>query len=252
MQNAIGYFACFPELGEAWFRTSQLMMLISGPNGEVYDANDAFLSFIHYSLYEFRRETDPITWKDITPDDSDRSADEAQAARCANGEIQGYAMRESYVPKGATSRIVDIFVRRFPREGGREEFKFFIVEVHPIEEALQRVCNEMFQLQGDTLEVLEDLTKQLLEMRKTFDLQSREMKLVYDISMENSRSAWMAATIKIGDWGSKNPRTFNFLIVVAVLTAVLLMVGTEAFREIMSAFRDLLGGTPLIDEGGGG
>ena len=83
-------FEKYPELGEEWFRNNSTMMIISGPNGEIYEANNEFLTFIGYSLSEFQRGENPISWFELTLKDEDFDTDKFEAQRLVSGESKSY------------------------------------------------------------------------------------------------------------------------------------------------------------------
>ncbi|MEZ6046582.1 MAG: hypothetical protein R3C11_13615 [Planctomycetaceae bacterium] len=154
-------FEEYPELGEVWFRRNQTMMGISGPQGEVYDANDALLHFLKYALSEFTRREDPVTWHRFTLQDESFEADKAESEKCLNGERPSYTIRKYYVPKNSFPRLVELHVTRFPLEGGRDEFKFFFVTITDLEATASRAFDDIYELSAGTLKALESINQKL-------------------------------------------------------------------------------------------
>lgn len=121
-----------PPLGEQLFRTADTMMMLSGFAGEIHDANNRFLDWIGYSLYEFTREVAPVTWIDLTLQGADLEADQNEAVRCQRGEISAYRVRKHYLPKNGLPKLVELYVRRYPEYGDEHNFTCFIVEVNEL------------------------------------------------------------------------------------------------------------------------
>lgn len=115
-----------------WAENSSNMLLVSGPDGEIYWTNKAFRQFIKYSETEFTRQNDPITWFQITKPGSDLNTDMTDALKCLHGKIKEYNAQKYYIPKYEAPVLVDIEVKRFPIDGDETNFKFFLVEVHKV------------------------------------------------------------------------------------------------------------------------
>lgn len=152
-------FQEYPELGEVWFRNNETMMLIAGLDGEIYAANDAFLEFIGYSEYEFTRQNKPITWKDITLPGNDLVADMEEALRCYNGQHKSYKIRKHYIPKMGLPHFVEIYVHRYPLDGGPKEFKFFFVEVYSLTDEGKIILKELRDTQHQFAKDVQNITK---------------------------------------------------------------------------------------------
>lgn len=115
-----------------WAENSSNMLLISGPDGEIYWTNKAFRQFIKYSETEFTRQKDPVTWFQITKPGSDLNTDMADTLKCLHGKIKEYNTQEYYIPKYEAPVLVDVEVKRFPIDGDETNFKFFLVEVRKV------------------------------------------------------------------------------------------------------------------------
>lgn len=155
-------FQEYPELGEAWFRNNQTMMMITGLDGEIYAINDAFSEFIGYSEYEFTRQNKPITWKEITLPGIDLVTDMEEALRCFHGQIKTYKMRKHYIPKLGLPHFVEICVHRYPIDGGSTEFKFFFVEIYSLTDEGKMILKELRDTQKQFAEDVQNIAKAMM------------------------------------------------------------------------------------------
>lgn len=158
------YFKSNESLGEHWFRNSQRMILLSGVNGEIYAANDAFLEWIGYSMYEFVKDENPVTWFDITVKDDSLEADKAQAEACLRGDIKSYHVRKYYIPKKSIPHLVELRVMRYPAEG---KFKFFVVEIEDLKNGTKKAFEELVILQQNTTKQLTQIANSLASLENS-------------------------------------------------------------------------------------
>lgn len=166
------------QLADAIFRKSRTMMLLSLEDGRIIDANPAFLDWIGYSMHEFTRQRDPVSWHDITLPDAALEADIEQSRACAAGEVTNYKLRKHYQPKGQAPRLVDIYVQRHPPQG---QMNCFLVEVYPIGQEKEE-C--LLEVMTTNRKLAESITKIQTSM---------------DTLVAGNIATWMA-------WGAKNPR----------------------------------------------
>lgn len=140
------------DLGEFIFRNSSSMLILSGPNGEIYDANDTFLNWIGYSWYEFTRDDNPVTWIDISSNDASLKADIEQADACSRGEITKYTIRKYFIPKNSAPKFVELNVVRYPLTGN---LQFLLVEVTELANGNKRAFEEILKIQKEFDERME-------------------------------------------------------------------------------------------------
>lgn len=153
-----------PEIISDWVETSRIMCLVTGLNGEVYWTNKEFREFIKYTDSEFNRSINPITWMDFSEDGNDLNVDMAEATKCYEGKIKSYIVFKRYIPKYEEPVPVEVFIRRFPEEGGADEFIGFRVEIHELKgfarsAYLQHVNLQM--IQKDSVHKLSVLIKKV-------------------------------------------------------------------------------------------
>ena len=191
MSGYVNFFEKFPALGEAWFRNNSTMMLISGPGGEIYDANNAFLDFIHYTLTEFTRLKNPVSWHHITPNADELAADQDEARRCMEGIIQSYRVRKHYVPKDALPHLVDLKISRYPLEGGKDSFEFFFVEIYDLRNSGEAIREELHELSKNTLKELKKLNHNLREARESESKRKTlDFGMLSDFAREHPKITW--------------------------------------------------------------
>lgn len=147
MWNGLGNpFELFPDLGNIWYDHSSNCKLLSGPQGQVFHANPAFLDFIKYTLTEFTREKDPVTWLDLTFIDSGYTADVEEASRIIRGESLEYKVNKFYIPKNSLPVPVRLHVQRYPKDP-EKDFEFFIVDVTVIGDQYSKLFKELYENQ---------------------------------------------------------------------------------------------------------
>lgn len=239
-----------PELGEQWFRYNSAMMLISGPNGEIYDANNEFLSFIGYSLYEFQRKENPVTWFDITIKDEDLDTDKYEASATVKGVKKSYNIRKHYIPKQALPKLVNLHVSRFPQRGGKEEFQFFLVEVYNLNDTTLQLYKELDKINEKTTQSLNVLHKTLEAnndiLNKTtqcLDNLSHSQSIIIqsqDELAKNSKSTVMTSIIQ---WCSNNPQLFSIIITFFIILFTSLLFGERAIEIFSKIYNLFKGGT---------
>lgn len=144
------YFSDFvranPGLETYLVEHADSMFLLTGTKGEIYWANRSFLNWIGYSLIEFTRKHNPVTWIQFTVPDENLEADIQQARLCESGELNSYRVRKDYIPKNQHAKLVEINVRRYPETG---PFKFFVVEVEPLFNGHERMARTYEKLAGE-------------------------------------------------------------------------------------------------------
>ena len=106
------------ELLDAWLRHSPCMMLASGPNGEIYWANDAFCSWTKYTVSELSG----IGWKKLSVDNEDLKADISSMMDVLDGYRQAYTCQKQYTPKNDKPQWGNLTVIRHPAVGDVECF----------------------------------------------------------------------------------------------------------------------------------
>lgn len=152
----------YPELGSFLPDEAATKIIFAGENGEIYWANSSFLEWIGYSINEFVRSNNPVTWKQISVNDASLQADVEMARDSAAGEISQYTLRKLYVPKNQRPQLVELFVRRFPPRGDRE-FVFFVVEVFPMNEEHAKMAKE----QGEFTLALKKLNESVEQLSQS-------------------------------------------------------------------------------------
>lgn len=157
------YLEKYPELGNFIPAEAATRILLGGENGEVYWANSAFLEWIGYSINEFTRGTDPVTWKHISVNDASLQADIEMSREAAQGGIAQYKLRKFYVPKNQKPELVELFVRRFYPNAERD-FVFFIVEVFPMNEDHARFVREQGEFTATIQKTLESLDASIKQL----------------------------------------------------------------------------------------
>ena len=188
-----------PELGEGVFRKSPLKKIISGADGEIYDANDAFCKFIGYSVYEFQRSNNPVKWTELTLPTEDLEADTHNVEMCLEGKQLSYRVRKHYIPKGETPVLVEIHVTRFPFDLSKP-FEFFVVSVLDIEGKDRILLEEFTQITKKQTQIFENQTKSIEDI-------ANELKIL--------RWGNVSTIIK---WCIDNPKwSFPFFVLVVIL-----------------------------------
>ena len=237
-----------PELGEHWFRDNTTMMIISGLNGEIYDANNEFLEFIGYSLYEFQKEEHPVTWFDITIKDDDLAADQFEADQTMKGLKRSYNVRKHYIPKQSLPKLVNLHASRYPPNGGIEEFKFFLVEVYNLTDTTKEIYKEIDKINNKTTQSLvvinETLQKNTDVLDKTtqcLDNLSQTQSIIIDkqIEMQTNAKSYVFEAVK--GWVEKNPKLFSILVTFAIILLSTLLFGERAI-EIFTKIYNLITG----------
>lgn len=133
------YLEQYPELAAFMFSGTQNMILFSTAEGDIVWANYAFLDWIGYSLDEFTRKVNPVTWQDISVRDASLEADITSANKLKAGNIQHYVIRKFYVPKHGHPHFVELFVRRFPPDADKE-MAICCVEVTPLHNTHEKMA----------------------------------------------------------------------------------------------------------------
>jgi PAS domain-containing protein len=148
------------DFGAESFLYSPSMQMLSGPNGEIYAANEAFCNWIGYSEFEFTRSDNPVTWFDITDKDGDFEADKQNAEGIVSGKITSYKIRKHYIPKGQRPKLVELMVNRFPHDRSRE-FKFFIVDIVELSNGRLEAISELMEFSRRQTKAMEDISQSM-------------------------------------------------------------------------------------------
>jgi len=196
-------------------------MLITALNGEIYDANDAFLDFIKYPLYDFIKKDNPKTWKDITLPNEALESDLHEAELCMKGQIKTYNIRKHYVPNSALPNMVDIQVTRFPLEGGEQEFEFFFVTV--------------VDMQGETGQAIRDIHDLSVKLTKHLDSVSEKMEESLTLFKSLEKKVTQPNLInRFFDWVEKNPKIGypTFFLFLYLIFGSKITEGLMALKEI--------------------
>ena len=214
------YLEQHPDLAAFMACKSQNMMIFSTAEGGVLWANEAFLSWIGYTLEEFTRKEHPITWKDISVRDDSLAADIRSVDKLKHGRLAHYLIRKFYVPKNGSPQFVELFVRRYPPHS-EEPMAICVVEVtvlHNTHEKMARAYEEM----------VTDIKANLGRLATT----NEEIR----DGMQNQLTSGLNGVVL---WLTKHPA-------VGIPTAailILLLFGERAL-EVINSFLNIGGGTP--------
>lgn len=215
------YLQKHPDLAAFMSCGSPNMMLFSTAEGDVLWANESFLTWIGYTLEEFTRKDNPITWKDISVRDSSLEADIRSASRMKEGKLSHYLIRKFYVPKNGSPQFVELHVRRYPPNGG-EPMAICVVEVtvlHNIHEKMARAYEEMVTDIKSSLHTIATINEEIRD------------------GMQNQLTSGLNGIVL---WLTKHPMVG--VPVAAVL--ILLLFGERAFEVVHSFLTLGKGGTP--------
>lgn len=210
------FFNKHPQLATEMLHRSANMWMISDANGAVYWANQAFLEFIGYSLHEFTRAHNPVTWMDITLKDDSLDADIAQAQAAHRGDFASYTLRKFYIPKASAPVFCELWVRRYPPDLS-QNCDLFIVEVVQLANGNAKMALSYEQLATS-------LNDRITEL-------GHHMEALSSTSL-NGLVNWLSARPKIG--------------VIVLLVLLTLLFGNRVI-EIMQLVFSIWGGPPSIN-----
>ena len=142
-------------------------LAISDIDGSFIWANTQFANRLGYTP----RELLDISWKDLTVDSGDLDLDESLALDTLEGDIKQYHLFKQYWSKNKKPIPTPLTVARFPQEGGRDEFRFFIVNV----------CEEILTMNTNRAPI--SLSSAMLECAEM-------SKLAYPDHPKDTTSAW--------------------------------------------------------------
>ena len=107
-----------PELLENWIRNSASLKLASGPEGEIYWANEAFCEWSRYTVSELQE----IGWMKLSVQESSLKADVQAMNELVRGYEKYYTCQKQYIPKNGQPQWGNLSVVRYPYEGDLECF----------------------------------------------------------------------------------------------------------------------------------
>jgi PAS domain S-box-containing protein len=142
------------ELLRCWLSQTASPMLASRVDGSVLWCNRAAEELLGYTVVEFTREADPVSWHSITVSQSDLAADMALAADLETGNRVDYQMVKQYRAKDGTIRNVIIHVRRFPAIG---DYDACLVTIYPMDNAGEFALLEMQRINAELTKIMEAL-----------------------------------------------------------------------------------------------
>ena len=212
------YISKYPDLPAFMACGSQTMMLFSTAEGEILWANEAFLQWIGYTLEEFTRKNNPVTWQDISVRDESLEADMISSRKLQEGKLAHYLIRKFYVPKHGSPQFVELFVRRYPPNMA-ENMAISVVEVNVLYNGHARMAQAYETMAA--------------EMKLTLDVLSASNQGILD-RMDNQLATGLNGVVA---WLAKRPAIG---IPIAALL-VLLLFGERAI-EVIRSFMSLGGG----------
>jgi|GEM_PF-6153423 len=167
------FFNHHPHLATEIIEKSATMWLIADIGGAVLWSNEIFQKFIGYSLPEFTRKDNPVTWEDFSLKDESLKADMEAAAACVRGDYNEYTIRKFYIPKAAAPVFVEVFVRRYPPEG---KYEFFVVEVKLLRDEYSTITQSYEQLSRDVMGQIAILSATITAVTANIEGQIEEIK----------------------------------------------------------------------------
>ncbi len=154
-----------------WVDSTASPMLATTADGSVLWCNGAFESFIGYTIPEFIREKNPITWHDLTVDRGDLAADLQLAQSVQEGHRVEYMLTKQYRAKDGEAKDVIIHVLRNPLAG---DFECFFVTVHPLDAGNRFAYGEILNGIGSLKSILTE--EKAGEVTKFLDWSERHPK----------------------------------------------------------------------------
>lgn len=135
-----------------WLRRTDVPLLASLPEGQILWCNRAFEVLTGYTVSELHN----MTWRDLTDDADDLTADIEMAYQVQRGERESYQLQKRYRTKHGPSKRVMIHVLRNPYSGA---FKCYFVSVIPLDAGYETALNEIQQVRGMMLELMAKLSE---------------------------------------------------------------------------------------------
>lgn len=144
-----------------WIRRMKAPLLVSKADGTILYANEAFESFLGYSVAELLR----VSWKELTVSDADLEADLAMVRSVQEGTRMEYEQQKSYRHKRGHPKECFIHVLRYPLLG--PEIDCFLVTVRPLDGNQDYIARQLENFRLAQLEQVEMLAEVIEEKRRS-------------------------------------------------------------------------------------
>lgn len=181
------FIAQNPDISKFYFEKTKNLILISSDSRSIISVNSEFAEWIGYTSLEFTRQNNPITWDDITVQDSDYEADLASAMRCKNGDITSYTVIKKCRKKSGNISTVKMHVMRYPYMG---DFQFFIVDITPLDDVIQQAFNDHLDSQDTLRHHQEDIKQKLKTMHRDIK-KNNPVRQYWEWCKENPKVSWV-------------------------------------------------------------
>lgn len=138
---------------KAWLRNTKSPMMATLPDGEILWVNQSYESMLGFTSYELVGER---TWKDLTYNKDDLSADEKLALDVVRGDRIDYQVEKEFKTKSGPPKRVVLNVLRYPLQG---DFKCFLTSVMPMDSCYEHMVGEITSIKGTLLSIMEHQTQ---------------------------------------------------------------------------------------------
>jgi hypothetical protein len=142
------------DLLRVWLQKTAAPMLASELDGGIIWCNPALEEFLGYTIVEFTRANNPITWDAITVDRGDLVTDMALSADVAAGNRFDYQLTKQYRAKDGAAKNVVIHVLRYPLIG---DLECLLVSIYPIDHGSEFALKELKEMRREHMMILERL-----------------------------------------------------------------------------------------------
>lgn len=135
------------ELLVNWITRTSAPMMACRPCGDILWVNTAFENMTGYSSAEMQQ----LTWRDLTHDHADESADLAMIEYLRQGKRISYRITKEYKRKASGPVKVVVDVMRFPISG---EFECILVTSIPADEGVDFALRQVTEIRELILELV--------------------------------------------------------------------------------------------------
>lgn len=214
------------DIFKVWYKNTEIPLLISGVEGEIFDCNPAFEKFIKYSDYELTigESGKGLSWFQISVDDNNLKADKQLALECVNGDRISYSIKKQYIPKNESPIWVDLNVIRYPAKG---PFEFFLVSVIPMKNGSLAAFNL-------SMDKMSHFTNALIKIDKDFRL-IPEVMLDYIKNNTKPLSELEKFGATLGRLANENPKISGLIVLVMsiMLLGNQLVTAIETIKQLI-------------------